>query len=97
MPTVTPAGMRLICDLSISAALFLLVLVAYWGVWNYDFVYFDDPGYVSENLPVTRGLPLFSDPPASGPASSGPSPLSNRATGTHSLGCRTCSTCSFTG
>ena len=38
-----------------------IIFVAYWGVWNYDFVYFDDPGYVTDNLNVVRGLPLFTD------------------------------------
>jgi len=42
-------------------ALFLLAIVAtgYWTVWQMKFVYFDDPGYVNDNLDVLRGLPLF--------------------------------------
>ena len=35
-----------------------IIFVAYWGVWHFDFVYFDDPGYVTDNLDVKRGLPL---------------------------------------
>lgn len=48
-------------ELPICFALVAIILVAYWGVWNYDFVYFDDPGYVTDNLNVVRGLPLFKD------------------------------------
>jgi protein O-mannosyl-transferase len=48
-------------ELPIVLALAALILVAYWGVWNFEFVYFDDPGYVAENLNVVRGLPLFKD------------------------------------
>ncbi len=49
-------------DLPICISLVALILIAYWGVWNYDFVYFDDPGYVTDNLNVEKGLPLFTDP-----------------------------------
>ncbi|MGO9114129.1 MAG: tetratricopeptide repeat protein [Thermoguttaceae bacterium] len=48
-------------ELPICLSLVAIILVAYWGVWNYDFVYFDDPGYVTDNLNVVRGLPLFKD------------------------------------
>ena len=43
-----------------------LHLVTYFDVWRYDFVYFDDPGYVTDNLNVKRGLPLFTDPKVCG-------------------------------
>ena len=36
-------------------------MTGYFTVWNFEFVYFDDPGYVSENLDVLRGLPLFTN------------------------------------
>jgi tetratricopeptide (TPR) repeat protein len=48
-------------ELPISVALMAIILVAYWGVWLFEFVYFDDPGYVTDNLNVIRGLPLFKD------------------------------------
>ena len=48
-------------ELPICLALAAIILVAYWGVWLFEFVYFDDPGYVTDNLNVVRGLPLFSD------------------------------------
>ena len=48
-------------ELPICLALVAIIFVAYWGVWNFDFVYFDDPGYVTDNLNVVRGLPLFKD------------------------------------
>ena len=48
-------------ELAICLALVAIIFVAYWGVWFYDFVYFDDPGYVTDNLNVVRGLPLFTD------------------------------------
>jgi protein O-mannosyl-transferase len=48
-------------DLLIGFALAALIVTAYWGVWGFDFVYFDDPGYVTDNLNVVRGLPLFKD------------------------------------
>jgi protein O-mannosyl-transferase len=49
-------------ELPLTLALAALVLVAYWGVWNFDFTYFDDPGYVTENLDVIKGLPLLKYP-----------------------------------
>jgi tetratricopeptide (TPR) repeat protein len=48
-------------ELPVCLSLFAMILVAYWGVWLFDFVYFDDPGYVTDNLNVVRGLPLFKD------------------------------------
>ncbi|MEI8374863.1 MAG: tetratricopeptide repeat protein [Planctomycetota bacterium] len=48
-------------DLLICLSLIAIILVAYWGVWHFDFVYFDDPGYVTDNLNVIRGLPLLKD------------------------------------
>jgi tetratricopeptide (TPR) repeat protein len=47
---------RLARDLFISVSLVALVLVAYYGAWNKEFVYFDDPGYVTDNLNVQKGL-----------------------------------------
>jgi tetratricopeptide (TPR) repeat protein len=47
----------LICILLVS-----FVVTGYFTVWKFRFVYFDDPGYVSENLDVLRGLPLFTNP-----------------------------------
>jgi len=41
---------------AIGLVLVVITVVAYWGVWRLDFVYFDDPGYVSQNLFVQRGL-----------------------------------------
>jgi tetratricopeptide (TPR) repeat protein len=41
---------------AIGLVLVAITVVAYWGVWKLDFVYFDDPGYVSQNLFVQRGL-----------------------------------------
>ncbi len=81
-------------ELPICLSLLTLIFVAYWGVWHYDFVYFDDPGYVTDNLNVVRGLPLFNNPykivekwqlfnnPAEFRAASpGRSPPSSKATG----------------
>ena len=50
------ARRKLLIRWGIGLGLVLLTVVAYWGVWNLDFVYFDDPGYVSQNLFVQRGL-----------------------------------------
>ncbi len=52
---------RWLRELPICLALVAIIFVAYWGVWHFDFVYFDDPGYVTDNLNVVRGLPLFTD------------------------------------
>ncbi|MGA2254260.1 MAG: hypothetical protein ABSG53_06315, partial [Thermoguttaceae bacterium] len=49
-------------ELPICLSLIAIIFIAYWGVWRFDFVYFDDPGYVTDNLDVKRGLPLFKDP-----------------------------------
>jgi len=49
-------------ELPICLLLISIICVAYCGVWRFDFVYFDDPGYVKDNLDVKRGLPLFKDP-----------------------------------
>jgi tetratricopeptide (TPR) repeat protein len=46
----------LICVLLVS-----FIVTGYFTVWRMDFVYFDDPGYVKENLDVLRGLPLFTN------------------------------------
>jgi tetratricopeptide (TPR) repeat protein len=40
----------------IGIALSILVLSAYWGVTENDFIYYDDPGYVTENRFVQGGL-----------------------------------------
>ena len=53
---------RLARDLFVSSALIVLVLLAYFGAWDKKFVYFDDPGYVTDNLNVQKGLPLFNNP-----------------------------------
>jgi tetratricopeptide (TPR) repeat protein len=63
-PEVEPAPdvpLRRFREPLIAAALVAIILVAYWGVWHFDFVYFDDPGYVTDNLNVVKGLPLFTD------------------------------------
>ena len=41
-----------------AAPLFLLALTlfAYWGVWDFDYLSYDDPEYVSENPIVQNGL-----------------------------------------
>ena len=54
-----PPPVWLFRELPISVALVAIIFIAYWGVWQFDFVYFDDPGYVTDNLNVKRGLPLF--------------------------------------
>ncbi|HEX9641094.1 MAG TPA: tetratricopeptide repeat protein [Candidatus Krumholzibacteria bacterium] len=36
--------------------LLLLCLAAYWGVWNFGFVSYDDPDYLSQNPIVQQGL-----------------------------------------
>ncbi|MGA2033253.1 MAG: hypothetical protein ABSG68_13425, partial [Thermoguttaceae bacterium] len=40
----------------ICPLLALITLAAFWGVWTHEFVYFDDPGYVFENVYVQQGL-----------------------------------------
>ena len=52
---------RLLRELPICLLLAAIIMVAYYSVWRFDFVYFDDPGYVKDNLNVVRGLPLFKD------------------------------------
>jgi len=46
----------------ICIVLVAMIATAYFTVWRMEFVFFDDPGYVSENLNVLRGLPLFRSP-----------------------------------
>ncbi len=58
--------LRIYRELPISLMLVGLLFVTYFDVWRYDFVYFDDPGYVTDNLNVKRGLPLFTDPKVCG-------------------------------
>jgi tetratricopeptide (TPR) repeat protein len=43
-------------SLAIGVCLVVATVTAYWGVWNLEFVYFDDPGYVSQNAFVKLGL-----------------------------------------
>ena len=45
-------------DLLIVLALLGLTLAAYWPVWRFDFINYDDAEYVSENLRVQAGLTL---------------------------------------
>lgn len=40
----------------IAAGLVLITLIIYWPVLDNEFVLYDDPGYVTENLVVRRGL-----------------------------------------
>ncbi len=40
----------------VSLLLILATFVAYWQVWNHDFVYYDDNVYVTENKHVQAGL-----------------------------------------
>jgi protein O-mannosyl-transferase len=54
-------SIRIYREPAIVFTLTAFILLAYWGVWDYKFVYFDDPGYVTDNLNVLRGLPLFTD------------------------------------
>ena len=56
-----PAAGSMVSRAADLPALAAIILVAYWGVWLFEFVYFDDPGYVTDNLNVVRGLPLFTD------------------------------------
>lgn len=43
-------------NLGIGAALFAFIFAVYWPVTGYDFVNFDDPGYVSRNAIVQKGF-----------------------------------------
>jgi tetratricopeptide (TPR) repeat protein len=43
-------------EIAICALMAVLVVTAFWGVWHFEYVYFDDPGYVLENPYVQRGL-----------------------------------------
>src|SRR5437868_361133 len=43
-------------NLGIGAALFAFILAVYWPLTSYDFVNFDDPGYVTRNPIVQKGL-----------------------------------------
>ncbi len=43
----------------IAIGLVAMIVTGYWTVWRLEFVFFDDPGYVTDNLNVVRGLPLF--------------------------------------
>lgn len=40
----------------VSAALAALVVSAYWGIWQHDFVHYDDWTYITENPHVLSGL-----------------------------------------
>lgn len=43
-------------DCIVCISLIVLLFIAYWGVWNYDFINFDDSYYVSKNLYIKKGL-----------------------------------------
>src|SRR5689334_8267770 len=43
-------------NIFISAALFVFTFAVFWPVTGYDFVNFDDPGYVSRNQVVKKGF-----------------------------------------
>jgi len=45
-------------DILICLFLIIVILAVYWQVQNYDFVNFDDDGYVTENRHVQEGLTL---------------------------------------
>ena len=45
-----PGRPRLLRELPICLLLAGIVVVAYFSVWHFDFVYFEDPGYVTDNL-----------------------------------------------
>ena len=57
-----PSPARWSRELPICLSLIAIIVIAYCGVWRFDFVFFDDPGYVKDNRAVIRGLPLFKDP-----------------------------------
>lgn len=52
----TRADARRYLDVWISIALFTAVLAIYGQVWNHDFVSYDDPIYVTENVHVRAGI-----------------------------------------
>ncbi len=60
-PAVRPVFRWTTRETLICTLLVFFVVTAYFTVWRFQFVYFDDPGYVSENLDVLRGLPLFTN------------------------------------
>jgi protein O-mannosyl-transferase len=45
-------------QLIICAVLMLITLAVFWQVRNYDFVNFDDPVYVTQNIHIQRGITL---------------------------------------
>ena len=60
-PVVRPVIRWTTRETLISILLVSFIVTGYFTVWRFKFVYFDDPGYVSENLDVLRGLPLFTN------------------------------------
>jgi tetratricopeptide (TPR) repeat protein len=56
MPDDPAPNSNLLRNLAISCGLVLMTYVAYCEVPNLEFVYFDDPGYVLDNLHVQKGL-----------------------------------------
>jgi tetratricopeptide (TPR) repeat protein len=44
--------------LLVSALLGVTCVAAYWGVWNHEFVNYDDGDYVTQNIQVQSGLTL---------------------------------------
>ena len=58
-PTAAPAeGPRRELPVVVAAGLVLAVLIVYSGVWNFDYVVYDDLAYVVNNPMVSRGLTL---------------------------------------
>ncbi len=47
-----PARLKILIGIGLS----ILVLISYWGVAENDFIRFDDPQYVTENVQVQKGL-----------------------------------------
>jgi len=42
--------------IAVSAALGIATLIAFWGIWQNDFINFDDNEYITENPHVQKGL-----------------------------------------
>ena len=42
--------------LFISLLLIVAALAVFWQVQDYDYIYLDDPGYVTENIQIHKGL-----------------------------------------
>jgi hypothetical protein len=48
--------MRLRSEILICSLLITLTVAAYWSVRHHDFIYYDDPQFITENLDIQRGL-----------------------------------------